>query len=111
MRSVAVLLMVLFISAGSAVAEEVLAEDVIQEMSTKLNRGLMNTMTGWVELPRQIIKSGHEKSWWVALPVGIPAGAMMAVGRTGVGVFEALLFIVPIDNSYDPILEPAYVWQ
>lgn len=111
MKFFAVLLMVLFISTGVAFAEDELAEDVVQEMSTKLNRGILNILTGWVEVPRQILKAGHDKAWWAAVPVGLPSGAMMALGRTGVGAFETVFFFVPIGEDYDAILEPAYVWQ
>ena len=86
-------------------------EDVIQDMSSKLNRGIVNILTGWGEIPRQMIVSGCDRGWWAVLPVGIPAGALMTVVRTGVGVFETGLFFVPIDDSYGPIIEPAFVWQ
>lgn len=87
------------------------AEDLVQGMSTKLNRGFWNVLTGWGEIPRQMIKSGKDKGWWAVVPVGVPAGAMMTVVRTGVGVFEGGLFFVPIDDSFGPIIDPAFVWQ
>ncbi|MDH3346082.1 MAG: exosortase system-associated protein, TIGR04073 family [Kiritimatiellaceae bacterium] len=112
MRFLTVLLMIVCFSAGISYAEEeVTAEDVVQDMSTKLNRGVVNVLTGWVEIPRQVVKTGHEKSWWKALPVGLPAGVIMTVARTGVGAFETVLFFAPINDSYEPILDPAYVWQ
>ncbi len=113
MRFFMILLLVLFVSAGGARAENPpsYAEDVVQDMSSKLNRGFWNVFTGWVEIPRQMIKSGHDRGWWAVLPVGIPAGAIMTGGRTGVGAFEALTFFIPIDDSYGPIMEPAFVWQ
>ncbi len=115
MRFIAVLLVVLFASAGilqaEMVAEQDLAEDVVQDMSSKLWRGVVNVFTGWGEIPRQMVKSGHDKGWWAVIPVGIPAGCIMTVARTGVGVFETVLFIAPINDSYGPVLEPAFVWQ
>ncbi len=87
------------------------AEDVVQDMSSKLNRGIINILTGWGEIPRQMIVSGQDKGWWAVLPIGIPAGALMTVVRTGVGIFETGLFFVPIDDSYGPIIDPAFVWQ
>ncbi|MBI9020718.1 MAG: exosortase system-associated protein, TIGR04073 family [Verrucomicrobia bacterium] len=113
MRILTVLFVVLFVSTGSLRAENApsYAEDVVQDMSSKLNRGVWNVLTGWGEIPRQMIKSGHDKGWWAVIPVGIPAGVIMGVGRTGVGVFEAVTFFIPIHESYDPVLEPAFVWQ
>ena len=113
MRILTILLAVLFLSAGALYAENppAYAEDVVQDMSSKLNRGVLNVFTGWGEIPRQMIKTGHEKSGWAVIPVGIPAGCIMTVARTGVGLFETVFFFVPINDSYGPILEPDYVWQ
>ncbi|NQW29091.1 MAG: exosortase system-associated protein, TIGR04073 family [Ignavibacteria bacterium] len=113
MRILTILLVILFVSAGSLRAENPpsYAEDVVQDMSTKLTRGVFNVLTGWGEIPRQMIKSGHDKGWWAVLPVGIPAGVIMGIGRTGVGAFETLTFFIPIHESYAPVLEPAFVWQ
>jgi putative exosortase-associated protein (TIGR04073 family) len=86
-------------------------ETTVQAMSSKLNRGVFNILTGWGEIPRQMIVSGRDRGWWAVLPVGIPAGAIMTVVRTGVGVFETGAFFVPINDSYGPIIDPAFVWQ
>jgi putative exosortase-associated protein (TIGR04073 family) len=87
------------------------AEDVVQDMSSKLNRGVVNILTGWGEIPRQMVISGRERGGWAVLPIGLPAGALMTLVRTGVGIFETVLFVVPINDSYGPIIDPAFVWQ
>jgi putative exosortase-associated protein (TIGR04073 family) len=87
------------------------AEGLVQDMSSKLNRGLCNVLTGWGEIPRQMIISGQEKGWWAVLPVGIPAGAIMTVVRTATGVFEVGTFFIPINDTYGPLIDPAFVWQ
>ena len=87
------------------------AEGLVQEMSGKLCRGVVNVLTGWGEIPRQMIITGRDRSGWLVIPVGIPAGALMTVVRTATGVFETGLFFVPINDSYDSFLDPAYVWQ
>ncbi|MCC7300915.1 MAG: exosortase system-associated protein, TIGR04073 family [Verrucomicrobia bacterium] len=86
-------------------------EAVVQDMSSKLNRGVVNVLTGWGEIPRQMIISGQDKGWWAVLPVGIPAGLILTVARTGTGLFEIVTFIAPIDDSYGPLIDPAFVWQ
>ena len=113
MRFLAILLLVLFVTAGVVHAENdpAYAENIVQDMSSKLNRGVWNILTGWGEIPRQMIKSGHDRGWWAVLPVGIPAGAMMTVGRTCVGAFEVVTFFIPFDDSYGPLLDPGFVWQ
>jgi len=87
------------------------AEEITQAMSRKLVRGVTNIATGWGELPRQMIKAGHDQRWYLSIPVGIPSGLLMTVVRTGIGVVETALFFAPFDGSYDPILEPPFVWQ
>jgi len=87
------------------------AEGLVQDMSLKLNRGVFNILTGWGEIPRQMIVSGKERGWWAVLPVGIPAGALMTVVRTATGVFETGTFFIPINDSYGPLIDPAFVWQ
>ena len=117
MRYLIILLVVLFAVSGVSRAEMVAgrqmdrAEDVVQDMSNKLCRGVFNILTGWGEIPRQMIKSGHDRGWWAVIPVGIPSGIIMGVGRTGIGVVETLLFYVPVDDGYEAILEPDFVWQ
>ncbi len=117
MRFLTVLIVVLFLFSGALHAETVAghrlaeSEEIVQDMSSKLCRGVFNILTGWGEVPRQMIKSGKDKGWWAVLPIGIPAGLIMTVVRAGTGAFETVTFIVPIDDSYGPIIDPAFVWQ
>ncbi len=117
MRFIAVVFTVLFMLSGVCRAESVAghqlseAEEIVQDMSSKLCRGVFNVLTGWGEIPRQMIKSGKDKGWWAVLPIGIPSGALMTVVRTGTGAFEACTFIAPINDSYGPLIDPAFVWQ
>lgn len=87
------------------------AEEIVQDMSSKLTRGVVNILTGWGEIPRQMIKSGRDKGGWAVVPVGLPAGAIMTVVRTAAGVFETAFFFAPIDDSYGPLIDPGFVWQ
>ncbi|MBC8206400.1 MAG: exosortase system-associated protein, TIGR04073 family [Kiritimatiellales bacterium] len=117
MRFLYIALTALFVFSGVCQAETVAghklseSEEIVQDMSSKLSRGVFNVLTGWGEIPRQMIKSGRDKGWWAVLPIGIPAGAIMTFVRTATGAFETLTFIVPIDDSYGPIIDPAFVWQ
>lgn len=116
MRWLSILLLVSCVS-GTLRAEMVAGhnlsdtEDVVQDMSSKLCRGVSNILTGWGEIPRQMIVSGRDKGWWAVLPVGIPSGAIMTVARTGVGIFETAFFFTPVSDSYGPVMNPAFVWQ
>lgn len=117
MRFLFVWILAGFLTAGPLFAESAAEQDlyhtesVVQEMSAKLCRGVFNVLTGWGEIPRQMIVSGQDRGWWAVLPVGIPAGAIMTVARTGTGAFEVVTFCVPLYDSYAPIMNPAFVWQ
>ncbi|MGE4488346.1 MAG: exosortase system-associated protein, TIGR04073 family [Kiritimatiellales bacterium] len=117
MRLKSLVFLVLFALAGTLWAEKIAghelsqAEGIVQDMSSKLNRGLMNILTGWCEIPRQMIIAGRDKGLLTVIPVGIPAGAIMTVVRTGTGVFETVFFFTPVNDSYGPLIDPAYVWQ
>ena len=116
MRSILILITVLFMTAplhAEVIAGHELshAEGLVQDMSSKLNRGIVNILTGWGEIPRQMGIAGREKGWWAVLPIGLPSGVIMTVVRTLTGAFETISFAAPVNDSYDPILDPAYVWQ
>lgn len=111
MRCKLYMFMILAVFTGAVRAETVDAEVIAQDMSSKLSRGVFNVLTGWGEIPRQMIISGREKGWWAVLPIGVPAGALMTVIRTGTGLFEIVTFCAPIDNTYGPLIDPAFVWQ
>lgn len=111
MHFLCILFVGFFISVTAVQAETVQAEEIAQDMSCKLNRGVFNVLTGWGEVPRQMVKSGKEKGWWSPVFIGIPAGALMTVVRTGTGIFETVTFFIPIDDSYGPLIDPAFVWQ
>lgn len=80
--------------------------------STKLWRGVVNTLTGWGELIRQPVVCTQEDGI-VGVPVGIINGVVMTVVRTGAGILDVVTFPVPMDEGigYDSLLDPDYVWQ
>ena len=108
------------------------AELAVDAMGTKFLRGVGNILTGWGEIPRQLIRSCREDGPLLAIPLGLARGALMAPLRTCVGVLEAGFPFVPtrirqgrIDETwlrdrdidplweydYGPILDPPFVWQ
>lgn len=100
------------IASAQEMAEDKNAEEMVAPMGRKFCRGITNMATGWVELvPRQFIYSYQEDGPWLFVPYGIARGLGMTVVRTMTGVFETVTFYVPVDGSYDCILDPSYVWQ
>jgi len=82
-----------------------------QDPAKKLGRGLVNILTGWVELPKNIYETSAESSFLAGITVGLAKGLGMTVVRTGAGIFDAATFPFPLPEDYKPILEPEYVLE
>ena len=81
-----------------------------QDPFTKLGRGVANTLTGWVELPKNIYNTSVEDNAFTGMTLGLAKGAGMTLVRTGAGIYEIATFPFPLPESYRPILEPEYVF-
>lgn len=77
---------------------------------TKLGRGVANTLTGWVELPKNIYSTSVEDNAFAGMTLGLAKGAGMSIVRTGAGIYEIATFPFPLPEDYKPILEPEYVF-
>jgi len=62
----------------------------------KLKRGVVNILTGWVEIPKEIIETSKEETLFKGLTVGLAKGISRGVARTAVGLCETTTFMVPI---------------
>jgi putative exosortase-associated protein (TIGR04073 family) len=110
-----VLLLSAFLSAfvvmgpGPATADQ-LPEMIAEKMAIKFTRGITNTVTSIVELPKQTILTGRDMG-----PVGYIIGPIKGVGMTFyrgvIGIVETVFCMVPQPGYYDPMIDPAYVWQ
>ena len=81
-----------------------------QDAFTKLGRGVANTLTGWVELPKNIYKTSVEDNAFAGITLGLAKGAGMTLVRTGAGIYEVATFPFPLPENFKPILEPEYVF-
>ena len=81
-----------------------------QDAFTKLGRGVANTLTGWVELPKNIYNTSVEDNAFSGMTLGLAKGAGMSLVRTGAGIYEIATFPFPLPENYRPILEPEYVF-
>jgi putative exosortase-associated protein (TIGR04073 family) len=109
------LLVLLFLSAsvvlgpGRATADQQ-PEVIVEKMAIKLVRGITNTFTSIVEIPKQTILTGRDMG-----PVGYVIGPVKGIGMTlyrgVIGITEAVFCMVPQPGYYDPMIDPEYVWQ
>jgi|SaaInl8_200m_RNA_FD_contig_21_691106_length_388_multi_9_in_0_out_0_1 putative exosortase-associated protein (TIGR04073 family) len=86
------------------------AESTADKMFAKLGRGLVNTATGLVgeivAKTKEDTKDGNFGGYLTGPIKGVGYGA----GRTIIGAYEALTFLIPLPSDYAQILEPKYAW-
>lgn len=70
----------------------------------KLGRGLSNALGGWLEIPSTIEQRYARTDTFGSLLTGAVLGTLKGVVRTGVGVYEAVTFFLPIPPHFAPIL-------
>jgi len=106
---ISILVVLILIILGQLTVDygRVYAGDPIQ----KLARGITNVATGWVEIPKEIGRSVEKSGDFAGLVVGPFKGIAKAIGRTVVGVYEAVTFLIPLPRRYEPVIEPAYVFE
>ncbi len=83
----------------------------------KFTRGLTNIVTGWLEVPVQISRVTESEGSISGSTVGFVKGLLFGIGRTGVGVLEAVTFLLPNhvsgdganEQAYGPIVTPEFV--
>lgn len=96
----------LFLGAPSASAEQMESGKAL----TKLTRGFVNVVTGWVEVPKRIQEtsqtSGAAAGWTWGLLRGLGHGFV----RTAAGAYEVVTFPFPAPPGYEPVIQPEYVF-
>ena len=77
---------------------------------TKLTRGFVNVVTGWVEVPKRI----QETSQTSGAAAGFTWGLLRGIGhgfiRTAAGFYEFFTFPFPAPPCYEPVIQPEYVF-
>lgn len=76
----------------------------------KLGRGITNTATAWLEIPKEIGRKVEKSSTLAGLVVGPLKGLAKAIGRTAIGVYDVVTFLIPLPRRYEPVIEPEYVF-
>jgi putative exosortase-associated protein (TIGR04073 family) len=77
-----------------------------QTAPKKLGRGIVNTVTGFWEVPLNMIRMSKEEGMAKGLSVGLIKGTWLGLYRTGVGLYEVLTFIIPMPADFEPITDP-----
>lgn len=72
----------------------------------KFGRGASNMILGITELPRQMGLASEEHGHAAGLFYGAPKGLVYFLGRTALGFYELVTFLIP---PYKPVIEPEFV--
>ena len=98
-------------SAVLAWVRPVAAESMeVDKACVKAARGAVNTVTGWVEIPKRI----HETTVTDGALAGFTWGLLRGLGhgfiRTAAGVYEVVTFPFPAPPGYISVIQPEYVF-
>lgn len=75
----------------------------------KLERGVINMATFWLELPAEVAKVTKEQDPLAGVTIGVVNGVITSVVRGGTAIFDTSTFFIP---SYTkPALKPEYAYQ
>lgn len=75
----------------------------------KLERGVINGATFWMELPAEVARVSKEQDPAMGATVGVVHGTITSAVRAGTALFDAFTFFIP---SYDkPVMKPEYAYN
>ena len=76
----------------------------------KLQRGAVNTATGWLELANQpMLELKHNEQPLAGAFLGLGKGILAGLQRTGYGLSDALSF--PLEPHDRPVMEPETLFE
>lgn len=111
MRRIAIRLIlvssIFFFFASQAAAQSAASDSYFNNSGERFVSGVANAATGWVELPKNIIRTGQKDGPVYGVTVGLAMGVMHTVGRSIVGALDAATFWLPLK----PSVNPPYIWE
>jgi len=72
----------------------------------KLDRGIINGVTFWTELPAEVAKVSKEQNPAMGVTVGVVQGTITSVVRAGTAIFDTVTFLIPPYNK--SVMKPEY---
>ena len=78
---------------------------------TKLARGCINIVTGWVEIPKRVSETSQISGSAAGFTWGILRGIGHGFIRTAAGFYELFTFPFPAPPDYVPVIQPEYVFS
>ena len=75
--------------------------------TSNVSQGVANIVTGFIEIPKNIINISHDQNIFLGLSWGTLRGVIHAVSRTVVGGAE----LISSPFASEELISPAYVWE
>ena len=86
-----------------------------QDPIHKMGRGVVNVLTGWIEIPKYVHRGGQARNPITGMGHGLLTGASLTLLRAGLGLFEAVTFPIPYPkhfaSPYEPMELSDYAWE
>jgi len=82
-----------------------------QSGGRKLFRGIVNSLTGFLELPITIFKVSKNEGYPKGLTYGTAMGITLAVQRTLIGLYDLLTFPIPNPEGFAPLIQPETIFS
>lgn len=95
----------LVMSVGAVQAEE--HGSYQRDVMEKAGNGIANLVTGWLELPKNVINITNDSNIVFGVLGGMVKGSVHMMGRMGVGLVD--LITAPIPTQ--PIVRPLLIWD
>jgi len=83
--------------------------DSVWTPARKLDRGISNTATGFLEVPYEVRRTAQRKTLFDAWTSGLARGVGLAFARTGAGIYDAATFFYPAPEEYKPVIRPEFI--
>ena len=98
------------LAAGLCAPSAVSAQMQATGAATKLGRGAVNLVTGWVEIPKRIYETTQTQGALAGWTWGLLRGLGRGFVRTAAGLYEVFTFPFPAPPNYATVIEPEYVF-
>ena len=96
---------------GVGGSPEVWAQDPLH----KAGRGVVNVLTSWIELPKNIHLGTQEDNPLLGVGWGLIRGTGLMATRVVVGAYETVTFFIPYPkhfaSPYEGLELPDYAWE
>ncbi len=98
-------------SGGTDQVDSLMSRYNLHPAFEKLGRGVSNFLGGWMEIPLNVGKKMRASDTGGSFFTGIAVGTFKGMVRTGVGLYEAVTFLLPVPEDFAPILPTLEYYQ